>query len=232
MPAADLDIGVIYTHEQGLMPPLMSSLCRSGDDLRMRLILVDNASTEGVSRWAACLPGTLVLRNERRLGYSPNLNRIVTLTNLPPQAFFKVLGPAAQFAGAQSCAECHEDIYLRETGTPHAHALTTLKTAGQGANASCLPCHTVGFGLPTGFSTEAATPHLAGVQCESCHGPKGEGTVQLPRLAGQHAAYLQSQLKEFNTRERTNDNAVMHAIASKLTELEIRAVAVYLSGQL
>jgi cytochrome c553 len=39
-------------------------------------------------------------------------------------------------------------------------------------------------------------------------------------------------LKEFNTRERTNDNAVMHTIASKLTELEIRAVAVYLSGQL
>jgi cytochrome c553 len=68
--------------------------------------------------------------------------------------------------------------------------------------------------------------------CTTCHGPKGEGTVQLPRLAGQHAAYLQSQLKEFNTRERNNDNAVMHAIASKLTELEIRAVAVYLSGQL
>lgn len=75
-------------------------------------------------------------------------------------------------------------------------------------------------------------PYSGVASCESCHGPKGEGTVQLPRLAGQHAAYLQSQLKDFNTRERTNDNAVMHAIASKLTELEIRAVAVYLSGQL
>lgn len=75
-------------------------------------------------------------------------------------------------------------------------------------------------------------PFSGVASCESCHGPKGEGTVQLPRLAGQHAAYLQSQLKDFNTRERTNDNAVMHAIASKLTELEIRAVAVYLSGQL
>jgi hypothetical protein len=31
----------------------------------------------------------------------------------------------------------------------------------------------VGFGLPTGFVSEAATPHLAGVQCESCHGPAG-----------------------------------------------------------
>ena len=68
--------------------------------------------------------------------------------------------------------------------------------------------------------------------CASCHGPTGEGTAQLPRLAGQHAAYLESQLKEFNKRERTNDNAVMHAIASKLTELEMRAVSVYLSGKL
>ncbi len=68
--------------------------------------------------------------------------------------------------------------------------------------------------------------------CASCHGPTGEGTAQLPRLAGQHAAYVESQLKEFNKRERTNDNAVMHAIASKLTELEMRAVSVYLSGKL
>jgi cytochrome c553 len=75
-------------------------------------------------------------------------------------------------------------------------------------------------------------PFSGVASCASCHGPKGEGTVQLPRLAGQHAAYLQAQLKEFNSRERTNDNAVMHTIASKLTELEIRAVAVYLSGQL
>lgn len=67
--------------------------------------------------------------------------------------------------------------------------------------------------------------------CASCHGPKGDGTVQLPRLAGQHAAYIEGQLKEFNKRERTNDNAIMHAIASKLTELEIKAVSLYISGQ-
>lgn len=66
--------------------------------------------------------------------------------------------------------------------------------------------------------------------CASCHGSKGEGTIQLPRLAGQHAVYIEGQLKEFNKRERTNDNAVMHAIASKLTELETRAVSVYISA--
>lgn len=65
--------------------------------------------------------------------------------------------------------------------------------------------------------------------CASCHGPRGAGTVQLPRLAGQHAAYLETQLKDFTKRERTNDNAIMHTIASKLTELEINAVAAYIS---
>jgi cytochrome c553 len=66
--------------------------------------------------------------------------------------------------------------------------------------------------------------------CASCHGQNGHGTAQLPRLAGQHPAYVETQLKEFNKRERTNDNSIMHSIASKLTELETRAVAVYIGG--
>lgn len=65
--------------------------------------------------------------------------------------------------------------------------------------------------------------------CSTCHGPKGLGTPQLPRLAGQHPRYIEDQLKQFNKRERTNDNAVMHTIASKLSELETHAVAEYIS---
>ncbi|MEN9886433.1 MAG: hypothetical protein RL758_1011 [Pseudomonadota bacterium] len=67
--------------------------------------------------------------------------------------------------------------------------------------------------------------------CASCHGAQANGTAQLPRLAGQHAAYLEAQLKQFNQRERTNDNAVMHAIVSKMTPLEMAAVSEYLSGK-
>lgn len=66
--------------------------------------------------------------------------------------------------------------------------------------------------------------------CVTCHGPNGHGTPLLPRLAGQQALYLENQLKQFNTRERTNDNAVMHSVASKLTELEVKAVASYISS--
>lgn len=65
--------------------------------------------------------------------------------------------------------------------------------------------------------------------CASCHGAKGHGTPQLPRLAGQHPRYIEDQLKQFNRRERTNDNAIMHTVASKLTELEAHAVAEYVA---
>jgi cytochrome c553 len=65
--------------------------------------------------------------------------------------------------------------------------------------------------------------------CASCHGAKGLGTPQLPRLAGQHPRYIEDQLKQFNKRERTNDNAVMHTVASKLSELETHAVAEYIA---
>lgn len=65
--------------------------------------------------------------------------------------------------------------------------------------------------------------------CASCHGAKGYGTPLLPRLAGQHPRYIEDQLKQFNKRERTNDNAVMHTVASKLTELEAHAVAEYIA---
>lgn len=65
--------------------------------------------------------------------------------------------------------------------------------------------------------------------CASCHGPRGLGTPHLPRLAGQHPRYTDDQLKQFNSRERNNDNAVMHTVASKLSELERNAVSEYIA---
>jgi cytochrome c553 len=73
-------------------------------------------------------------------------------------------------------------------------------------------------------------PESGVAACAACHGPDAGGTETLPRLAGQHAQYVENQLKAFGQRERTNDNAVMHAIAAKLTELERKAVAAYVSG--
>jgi cytochrome c553 len=65
--------------------------------------------------------------------------------------------------------------------------------------------------------------------CASCHGAQGHGTAQLPRLAGQHPRYVEDQLQQFSRRERTNDNAVMHSVAAKLSGLEAHAVAAYVA---
>ena len=67
--------------------------------------------------------------------------------------------------------------------------------------------------------------------CAGCHGPQALGTASLPRLAGQYAVYTEAQLKQFSTRERNNDNAVMHAIVAKMTALEMAAVAQYLGAK-
>jgi cytochrome c553 len=67
--------------------------------------------------------------------------------------------------------------------------------------------------------------------CASCHGKDARGTAGLPRLAGQYSTYIENQLQSFGKRERTNDNAVMHSIASKMSALEMAAVAEYLSGK-
>jgi cytochrome c553 len=73
-------------------------------------------------------------------------------------------------------------------------------------------------------------PYSGVAACASCHGPRGHGTETLPRLAGQHAQYTENQLKAFNQRQRTNDNAIMQGIAGKLIELELKAVAAYIAG--
>ena len=80
------------------------------------------------------------------------------------------------------------------------------------------------------FIFQRGNPYSGVAACAACHGPQGHGTEVLPRLAGQHARYTENQLKAFNQRQRTNDNAVMHLIASKLTEFEMKAVSSYISG--
>ena len=67
--------------------------------------------------------------------------------------------------------------------------------------------------------------------CVGCHLPDGAGHERYPRLAGQPSAYIVQQLTDFKSGTRTNDPAhVMRAVAGRLTDEEIKAVAEYLAG--
>ena len=68
--------------------------------------------------------------------------------------------------------------------------------------------------------------------CAGCHGPAGAGMPsQYPRLAGQYAEYIASQLKAFKEGGRANDpNGMMRGVAARMSEREIRAVSEYAAG--
>ncbi len=67
--------------------------------------------------------------------------------------------------------------------------------------------------------------------CTKCHGNEGEGTAKYPRINGQHPQYLVQELKRFKSGERNNDiNEEMRKIARQLTELEMSALAQYITG--
>ncbi|OWQ87359.1 c-type cytochrome [Roseateles terrae] len=66
--------------------------------------------------------------------------------------------------------------------------------------------------------------------CAGCHSPNGAGIpAQYPRLAGQHSDYTEAQLTNFRAGARAN-NVAMAAIAAKLSDREIKAVADYIAG--
>ncbi len=66
--------------------------------------------------------------------------------------------------------------------------------------------------------------------CAACHGATGAGLPkQFPRLGGQHADYTLAQLRTFRTGERANAPMMM-AIAAKMTDAEMAAVADYIQG--
>lgn len=64
--------------------------------------------------------------------------------------------------------------------------------------------------------------------CVTCHGPSGIGGGQFPRLAGQQASYIKTQLLAWQAGTRKGDvDAMMGSIANKLTAEEIDALAKY-----
>jgi cytochrome c553 len=66
--------------------------------------------------------------------------------------------------------------------------------------------------------------------CSGCHTPTGAGIpAQFPRLAGQHADYIEAQLTAFRSGARAN-NASMTGVAAKMTDADIKAVADYIAG--
>ncbi|WP_027923139.1 c-type cytochrome [Pseudomonas sp. URMO17WK12:I12] len=69
----------------------------------------------------------------------------------------------------------------------------------------------------------------AGVaQCSSCHGADGQGDGPIPRLAGQHAAYMSRQIKVLQQTELRPRDALMKQHHS-LSDADAESVAHYMA---
>jgi len=79
-----------------------------------------------------------------------------------------------EYVGAARCASCHAEEAAQWRTTAHAGAYKTLLDAHRHYQPRCVVCHVVGFRTARGFQLGNHDEHLAGVQCEVCHGPGGD----------------------------------------------------------
>jgi len=90
-----------------------------------------------------------------------------------------------KFVGSEKCSSCHETSYYIWKKSGHARAFRTLVELDppRQFDPECICCHVIGwhptkyFPYEGGYLSEAQTPHLIDVGCESCHGP-GEKHVE------------------------------------------------------
>ena len=64
--------------------------------------------------------------------------------------------------------------------------------------------------------------------CQQCHGSAGEGSSTAPRLAGQHAAYLEQQMSAFMLGLRVSQPMNKHLF--RMSPDQFKALSAYLSG--
>jgi len=80
----------------------------------------------------------------------------------------------------------------------------------------------------TAMTAQAAPAKAA--TCVGCHGADGNSMVpNFPKIAGQHAAYLEKQLKDF--RDGFRKDATMVPFAKGLTDEEIKELAAFYAAQ-
>jgi hypothetical protein len=132
-------------------------------------------------------------------------------------------GAVEEFAyvGTKRCKMCHLKQWRSWAETSMASAYDTLKP-GMAVEAKesagldpaldytradgCVVCHVTGFGKEGGFVDMEKTPDLAGVGCESCHGPGG--------------TYTQSQYMSLRNKEFTRSDVVAVGLVETVGEAQ------------
>jgi cytochrome c553 len=128
-------------------------------------------------------------------------------TRADPDAQAYMWGMASQLSDEMIAAIAAH--YAVQTGAP-----------GQGGDAGLTSRGKVIF--------QQGVPDKAIVACATCHGDHAQGNGPIPRLAGQHAAYLLKQMLVIQSVLRLAP--VMHGVIKDLSREQMQAVAAYLES--
>lgn len=105
------------------------------------------------------------------------------------------------------------DAYF-SSQTPNVNAISKDQEAAAMAGAEVYRAGFAKFSIPA---------------CMACHGPNGKGVEPtFPRLAGQHATYIEKQLHSF--KDGTRSDPMMSGITESLSDQQITDLALYLSA--
>jgi hypothetical protein len=125
--------------------------------------------------------------------------------------------PAGQtYVGTKECAACHIEQFMTWRASPHAKAFDNLPAKYRG-DATCLKCHTTGYGQATGFKSLQQTPNLVANSCENCHGP-GSKHVEVAKSFGQ---------KKLTPQEQTQVRDAIYLMLPKNVCVECHLVATH-----
>jgi Cytochrome c554 and c-prime len=128
-------------------------------------------------------------------------------------------GATPSFVGAKKCKACHLKEFNSWAESRMAKSFDLLKPGVNAAakkkakldpdkdytkDATCLACHTTGYGKTGGFVDIATTPDLAGVGCEMCHGPGG--------------TYLQKEYMSLQNKEFKKASLVAVGLVGQITK--------------
>lgn len=106
---------------------------------------------------------------------------------LTPLLATSAQGQSNTYVGTEICKGCHEKEHTRFTtqskmGTSFRSIARMKKRLTADELKKCYECHTTAYGKPGGFKSEAETPDLKNLGCETCHGPgSGHASSSSPK---------------------------------------------------
>ncbi len=92
---------------------------------------------------------------------------------------------------------------------------------------------TMAFSSASMAAGDAAAGQAKSGICTACHNADGNSMVPMyPKLAGQHATYLENAIKAYRDGQRTGGNAaIMSPMVKGLSDQDIANLAAYYSQQ-